>query len=138
MDVVGGHGVEVADAASDEALEDEDVALGLQVSVAAHVGIGYLISFLDADIYRCSIDLRADGESAEWVVGGDFLVEAPVVEGAKHFHYAIDVVFASLYRISAFGYEVVESGIFGYRMSLAVLVCADKFVFVAEEISEII
>lgn len=75
--------------------------------VSSHIGIGNLISFLDADVNRCSVDLRADGEAAERIVGCNFLIQAPVVKGSEHFHYAVDMVFSSFYRVAAFRHEVI-------------------------------
>lgn len=137
MDVIGGHGVEVADAAADVALEYKDVPLAFKVLVAAHVCISYLIPFFFTYVYWCAIDLCANRESAERVVEGDILIKAPIVECTEHFEQAVDVVVASLCRVAALRDQYIQIRVLCNGDTFPVLICSKKFVFVPEKVPEI-
>ena len=59
-DIVLGHLHQVADAASNEALEDEDIALDIQSRVIREFGLVQLVPFFLCEIEGSAIDGRAD------------------------------------------------------------------------------
>ena len=58
-DVVGSKAQQVTDAATSQALENEDVALRLQVLAMAEVMVGNLVALVNGDVVGCTYFLAS-------------------------------------------------------------------------------
>ena len=86
------HFEEVSDPASYVALEYEDVFLGFESRIGAHVGPVYPSDFVKCQVDRCAVPFRTYPEVPERGGGYEFLGDAPVEECAKLLEYAVHVV----------------------------------------------
>ena len=86
------HFEEVSDPASYVALEYEDVFLGFEPRIGAHVGPVYPSDFVKCQVDRCAVPFRTYPEVPERGGGYEFLGDAPVEECAKLLEYAVHVV----------------------------------------------
>lgn len=137
-DIVLGHLHQVADAASDEALEDEDVTLDIQTGVVRELRLVKLVSFFLCEIEGSAIDGCTDNVI---IVGGAVQIaslDRPADEGVETGHRADDGVLTPLLREPAFRDRFVGflvEGILDARFP--VLSFHDVFVFVLQELGEL-
>lgn len=139
-DVVFGEGHQVADSASDIALEDEDVAGEVEFFDVAEVGFIEDVTFFSGEVERGAVFLRADGEFAEWVVFGVAHIYAPAPIGHNCAHIGYECIVAAFLR-SAFVWGIFpdifvfldgfEDGAVFFFDGL------EELVFVAEEVFKV-
>lgn len=137
-DIVLGHLHQVADAASDEALEDKDIALDIQSGVVRELRLVQLVSFLLCKIEGSTVDSCADNIVIVGVAVQIASLDRPADEGVETGHRADDGVLTPLLREPAFRDRFVGflvEGILDARFP--VLSFHDEFVFVLQELGEL-
>ena len=137
-DVVPCHFIEVADAAAEQALEDEDIPLALQMGLVREVEVVDGVPLLGGDVDGGAVFVHAQLEAAEGVVGGVALLQRPVDEGTDDFHGIDQVVLAALLRVAVLGDGGIDGGVFLYGLALAVLIDREELVFVADEVADLL
>ena len=136
--VVPGHLIEVTDTATEEALEDEDIALALQMGLFREVEVVDGVPLLGGNINRCAVFVHAQLEAAEGVVVRVSLLQGPVDEGADDFHGIDQVVLAALFGIAVFGDCGIYGGVALDGLALAFLVDGEELVLVADEVADLL
>ncbi len=136
-DVFRGEVEEVADAAADVALEDEDVAGCGDVLVAAEVGLVEGVALFGGEVVGGSEFLGAYGVFAEWVVAGVAHIDAPAPVGADGGHIGDYGVVAALFGGSLVRDAVPDGLVFADGLQGVEVFLSGRLeegVFVAEEI----
>lgn len=110
--VVFFQGIHVGYSRSYVALEDEYVALPLEMWVGAEVCGVDMISFFFGDVYRGAIGVCTYDVFLEWVVGCEFLGYRPVLEGSEHLEDAFDMVVSPFAWHAGFGKTFVYFFVF--------------------------
>lgn len=94
-DVIGSEGEEVADAAADVALEDENVAGGLEFFVIAHIRLVQQVALFGGEVVGGAVFLGADGVFAEGIVLRVSHIHTPAPIGTDGAHITDDGVVAA-------------------------------------------
>ena len=134
-DVVLGHLIEVANSASEHALEDEDIPLALQVRLGREVKVVNGIPLLGSDVDGRAVFIHTYLETTERIVGRVSLLHRPVDEGTDDFHGVDQVVLTTLFRIPVLGDGGIYGCIFFYGLALAFFVNCEKLVLVTDEVT---
>ena len=137
-DIVLGHLHQVADAASDEALEDKDIALDIQSGVIREIGLVQLVPFFLCEIEGSTIDGRANNIIIVRIPVHVASLDRPADEGVETGHRADDGVLPPLLREPAFRDRFVGflvEGILDARFP--VLSFHDEFVLVLQKLGEL-
>ena len=137
-DIVLGHLHQVADAASDKALEDEDVALDIQPGVIREFGLVQLVPFFFCEIEGSAIDGRADDIIIVGVPVHVASLDRPADESVETGHRSDDGILAPLLWESAFRDRFVGFFIEGILdAGFSVLAFHNKLVFIFQELGDL-